>query len=98
MRMQNTNSISLSLDQEDIPPGSINGGLIQYSALPDGADMWLFIEMENSSRVPNLTGLAEFTNYSIKMAFLDADNKLCVFSEPVFERTGMYIHTYRVCS
>ena len=86
VRTKNTTSISL-VDEQDTLSGSVNGGFIRYNAVPDGEDMWLFIE--NSSRIPDLTGLRELTNYSIRMAILDADNVLCVFSEPVFTNTGI---------
>ena len=75
------------MDEQDTPSGSINGGFIRYNAVPDGEDMWLFVE--NSSRIPDLIGLTELTNYSIRMALLDADNELCVFSEPIFTKTGI---------
>ena len=93
VRTENITSISLSLvdNEQNTLSGSINGGLIQYNAVPDGAHMGLLIE--NISSIGDITGLTELTNYSIRMAFLDAD-VLCVFSEPVFAKTGICINAH----
>ena len=85
---QNTTSISITWD----PPNALslpNAGLIQYSAVQNGRSLWLYVE--DSFMIPDLTGLSELTNYSIRMALFDTDNMLCVFSEPVFSTTGIAI-------
>ena len=42
----------------------------------------------SSDELPDLQGLEELTNYSIRMAVFDDTNRLCVFSEPLVAQTG----------
>ena len=58
---------------------------MQYRAVPDGSTVWLYVE--DSDEIPTLTGLNEFTEYSIQMALIES-NKFCVFSESIIVTTG----------
>ena len=81
---QTSNSLFLSWERPDYYTGSITG-LMQYRAVPDGSTVWLYVE--DSDDIPSVTGLNEFTNYSIEIALIDS-NKLCVPSATLFAVTG----------
>lgn len=80
------NSLSFIWDRPSYYTSTITG-LIQYRALPDGNAVWLYVE-DNDGTLPTLTGLAESTPYSIKMAVIDSDKMICVFSEATVAVTG----------
>lgn len=77
-------SLSLQWERPDYFQGSITG-FIQYTALPDGDTMWLYV-ME-SDDIVRLSGLEEMTYYTIQTAIVDRNRKICVYSAPIIAST-----------
>ena len=53
--------------------------------------------VEDSAAIPDLTGLDQFTNYSVQMALVNSDNQTCLFGDPVFAMTGKYVWFVCTC-
>lgn len=82
---QTQSSISLMWERPDYFKDSITG-LIQYTALPDGDTMWLYVI--ESDDIFMLSGLVGMTSYAIQTAVVDRNSKLCVFSTPTIANTS----------
>lgn len=82
---QTQSSITLMWERPDYFKDSITG-LIQYTALPDGDTMWLYVI--ESDDIFMLSGLVGMTSYAIQTAVVDRNSKLCVFSTPTIANTS----------
>ena len=61
----------------------------------EGSDSrWLYVDGVSNDMLA-LTGLEEFSNYSIRMAVVDGSDRLCTFNEPIIALTG--VNQYIIC-
>ena len=85
---KSSNSLLLTWERPEYFTASLRG-LLYYESLQQQAGSegrWLYVD--SSDRLQPITGLEESTNYSISMAVLDGNDRLCVFNEPLMVQTG----------